>query len=230
MPCLPRLPTPWILLISGPWVYLTVGLLTPCSAHFPTDATLIGLPSCITRLWTRLSNSLDNRLPNSPGHPPGNKRDYNTKTGWHTLPLERDFVLPMGWNLPLGRAAPSSAHPIQPIFSAPALLSPQLPSAASSPPGSLLRIFQGSAEISLSERWLPWPPPLHLVQLLSCVRLCDPMGCSTPSLSIPELAQTPVHRVGDAIQQSHPLLSPSPPTFNLSQHQGLFKWVSSSYL
>ena len=44
-----------------------------------------------------------------------------------------------------------------------------------------------------------------------------------------ELTQTHVYQVGDAIQPSHPLLSPSPPTFNLSQHQGLFQWVSSSY-
>ena len=46
---------------------------------------------------------------------------------------------------------------------------------------------------------------------------------------LPELAQTQVHQVGNAIQPSHPLSSPSPPTFNLSQHQGLFKWVSSSH-
>ena len=46
---------------------------------------------------------------------------------------------------------------------------------------------------------------------------------------LPELAQTHLHRVGDATQSSHPLLSPSPPAFNLSQHQGLFKWVSSSH-
>ena len=61
--------------------------------------------------------------------------------------------------------------------------------------------------------------------------LCNPMDCSTPGLPVHqqflELTQTHVYRVGDAIQPSHPLLSPSPPTFNLSQHQGLFKWVSS---
>ena len=45
---------------------------------------------------------------------------------------------------------------------------------------------------------------------------------------LPELAQTHVHPVSDAIQLCHPLSSPSPPAFNLSQHQGLFKWVSSS--
>ena len=62
----------------------------------------------------------------------------------------------------------------------------------------------------------------------SCLTLCDPMDCSTPGLPVHhqlslELAQTHVHRVGDAIQQSHPLSSPSPPALNLSQHQGLFQ-------
>ena len=58
-----------------------------------------------------------------------------------------------------------------------------------------------------------------------------PMDCSTPGLPVhhqlPEFTQTHLHWVDDAIQPSHPLLSPSPPTFNLSQHQGLSKWVSS---
>jgi len=66
----------------------------------------------------------------------------------------------------------------------------------------------------------------------SCLTLCDPMDCSTPGLlefKLPEFKQTHVHWVGDAIQPSHPLSSPSPPTFNLSQHQGLFKWVSLSH-
>ena len=62
---------------------------------------------------------------------------------------------------------------------------------------------------------------------------CDPMDCSTPGFPVhhqlPELTQTHVHWVGDAIQPSHPLSSPSPPTFNWSQHQGLFQWVSSSH-
>ena len=64
----------------------------------------------------------------------------------------------------------------------------------------------------------------------SCLTLCNPMDCSTPGLpmhhQLPELTQTHVHWVGDTIQPSHPLLSPSA-AFNLSQHQGLFKWVSS---
>ena len=67
----------------------------------------------------------------------------------------------------------------------------------------------------------------------SCLTLGDPMDCSTPGLPVhhqlPEFTQTHVHQVGDAIQPSHPLSSPSPPAFNLSQHQGLFQWVSSSH-
>ena len=67
----------------------------------------------------------------------------------------------------------------------------------------------------------------------SCPTPCDPMDCSTPGLPVHhqllELAQTQVHGVGDAIQPSHPLSSPSPPTFNLSQRQGLFQGVSSSH-
>ena len=59
------------------------------------------------------------------------------------------------------------------------------------------------------------------------------LDCSTPGLPVrhqlPEFTQTHVHWGGDAIQPSHPLASPSPPTFNLSQHQGLFQWVSSSH-
>ena len=66
----------------------------------------------------------------------------------------------------------------------------------------------------------------------SCPALCDPMDCSTPGFPVhqqlPELTQSLVHQVSDAIQPSHPLLSPSPLTFNLSQHQGLFRGVSSS--
>ena len=61
----------------------------------------------------------------------------------------------------------------------------------------------------------------------SCPTLCDPMDCSTPGLPVhhqlPELTQTHIHRVGDAIQPSHPLSSPSPLAFNLAQHQSLFQ-------
>ena len=61
----------------------------------------------------------------------------------------------------------------------------------------------------------------------SCLTLCNPMNCSMPGLPVhhqlPEFTQTHVHQVGDAIQPSHPLSSPSPPALNLSQHQGLFQ-------
>ena len=84
-----------------------------------------------------------------------------------------------------------------------------------------------------------WAPhPLNLsVQFSSvtqsCLTLCDPMDCSMPGFPVHyqllELTQTHVYRVGDAIQPSHHLLSPSPSAFNLSQHQDLFQWVSSSH-
>ena len=70
------------------------------------------------------------------------------------------------------------------------------------------------------------------VHSLSRVWLCDPIDCSTPGLPVhnqfPEFTPTHVHWVGDAIQPSHLLSSPSP-AFNLSQHQGLFQWASSSH-
>ena len=67
----------------------------------------------------------------------------------------------------------------------------------------------------------------------SCLTLCDPMDCSKPGFPVLhyllEFAQIHVHWVGDAIQPSHPLSSPYPPALNLSQHLGLFQWVSSSH-
>ena len=67
----------------------------------------------------------------------------------------------------------------------------------------------------------------------SCLTPCNPMDCNAPGFPVlhyvPEFAQTHVYWVGDAIQPSYPLSSPFPPAFNLSQHQGLFKWVSSSH-
>ena len=68
----------------------------------------------------------------------------------------------------------------------------------------------------------------------SCPTLCDPMDCSTPGFSVlhqlPELAQTHVHWVGDAIQPFHPLSSPFPPAFSLCQHQGSSISISESTL
>ena len=67
----------------------------------------------------------------------------------------------------------------------------------------------------------------------SCPTLCDPMNRSTPGLPVhpqlPEITQTHVHPVGDVIQPSHPLSSPSPPAPNPSQHQSLFQWLNSSH-
>ena len=77
----------------------------------------------------------------------------------------------------------------------------------------------------------------HSVQFSSvaqlCPTLCNPMNHSTPGLplhqQLPEFIQTHVHRVGDAIQPSHPLSSPSPLAPNASQHQSLFQWINSSH-
>ena len=67
----------------------------------------------------------------------------------------------------------------------------------------------------------------------SCSTLCNPMDYTTAGFPVlhqlPAPAQTHLHQVSDAIQPSHPLLSPSPPAFNLSQQQGLFQWVNSLY-
>ena len=79
--------------------------------------------------------------------------------------------------------------------------------------------------------------PNHSVQFGSvaqpCPTLCDPINRSTPALPVHhqllEPIQTHIHWDSDAIQPSHPLSSPFPPTFNLSQDQGLLKWVSSSH-
>ena len=64
-----------------------------------------------------------------------------------------------------------------------------------------------------------------------CLTLCSPMDCCMPGFFdphyLPEFVQTHVHWVGDAIQPSHLLLPPSSPALNLSQHQGVFQWVSS---
>ena len=67
----------------------------------------------------------------------------------------------------------------------------------------------------------------------SCLTLCDPMNCSMPGFPVhhhlPDFTQTHFHQVSDAIQPSHPLWSPSPPTPKPSQHQSLFQWVNSSH-
>ena len=80
---------------------------------------------------------------------------------------------------------------------------------------------------------ISWSCAFSSVQSLSRVRLCDSMNCCMPGFPVhhqlPELIQTHIHWVSDAIQPSHPLLSPSSPAFDLSQHQGFFQWVSFSH-
>ena len=99
---------------------------------------------------------------------------------------------------------------------------------------NLCQNFSGQARtFSLPLSPLEFSSELKSVQFSSvtqwCLTLCDPMDCGTPGLPVyhqlPEFTQTHVHWVSDIIQPPHPLLSPSPPTFNLSR--GLFQWVSS---
>ena len=86
-------------------------------------------------------------------------------------------------------------------------------------------------------KWKKFSALLSVIQFRSvaqsCPTLCDPINHSTPGLPVHqqllEFTQTHVHQVGDAIQTSHPLSSPSPPAHNPSQHQGLFQWVNSSH-
>ena len=96
--------------------------------------------------------------------------------------------------------------------------------------GQLEGRISGASEFIISSHMQHSVSSVNSVAQL-CLTLCSPVNCSTPGLSVhhqlPEFTQTPVHRVGDAIQPSHPLSSPSPPAPNLSQHQGLFQWVNS---
>ena len=94
----------------------------------------------------------------------------------------------------------------------------------------------GCQEYKVKTEWLGscWNSPVQFSWVTqSCPTLCDPMNHSTPGLPVHhqllEFTQTHAHRVGDTIQPSHPLSSPSPPTPNRSQHQSLFQWVSSSH-
>ena len=107
------------------------------------------------------------------------------------------------------------------------------------PLNPLLLLLGYKASLILARNWTQFYgevsfPVLSVSSVAQlCLALCDPMDCSTPGLPVHhqllEFTQTHVHWVSDAIKSSHPLSSPSPPTFNLSQHQGLSKWVSSLY-
>ena len=89
------------------------------------------------------------------------------------------------------------------------------------------------SSVQLLRTWYSVKVQFSSVRLLSHVRLCDPLDCSMPAFPVHhqllELAQTHIHQVSDDIQPCHPLSSPCPPAFSLSQHQGLFQWVSSSH-
>ena len=95
--------------------------------------------------------------------------------------------------------------------------------------------LQASSRILATAYYIPATCQVQFSSVAqSCLTLCDPMDCSMPGFPVhhqlPELTQTHVHHVGDAIQPSHPLSSPSPPTtFNPSQHQGLFQWLGFSH-
>ena len=98
------------------------------------------------------------------------------------------------------------------------------------PPGDLPNPEIEPRSLTLHVDSLPAEPQFSSVTQ-SCPTLCDPMNCSMPGIlvhhQLPEFTQTHVHWAGDAIQPYHPLSSPSLPAFYLSQHQGLFKWLSS---
>ena len=95
--------------------------------------------------------------------------------------------------------------------------------------------YQYQDESIIQFFWRNESPIVYSIQFSSvaqsCPTFCNPMVCSTPGLPVncqlQEFTQTLVHLISDAIKPSHPLSSPSPPAFNLSQHQGLFKWVNS---
>ena len=126
------------------------------------------------------------------------------------------------WDSPSNNTGVGCYALVQGIFPTQGSNPPSLPALAGS-------FFTTSATweviflISLSKYTLP----LSSVQSLNRVRLCDPMDYSTPGFPVhhqlPEPTQTHVHHVGDAIQPSHPLSSPSTTAFNLSQHQGFFQ-------
>ena len=108
-------------------------------------------------------------------------------------------------------------------------LTPSDPMNGSLPGPSIPGIFQARVlewvAIAFSTQYATGDQFTSITQ--SCLNLCDPMNHSTPGLPVhhqlPEPTQTHIHLVNDAIRLSHPLMSPSPPTFNIPQHQGLFQ-------
>ena len=100
--------------------------------------------------------------------------------------------------------------------------------------GTKLRVIEWWSYLSLNiKQWGRYDSVQFSLVAQSCPTHCDPMNHSMPGLPVhhqlPEFTQTHDHRVSDAIQPSHPLLSPSPPAPDPSQHQSLFQWVNSSH-
>ena len=92
--------------------------------------------------------------------------------------------------------------------------------------------FYHQAKVRGNALCLPHRPVQFSLAAQSCLTVCDSMDCSMPGFPVhhqlPELAQILDHQVGDVFQPSHPLSSPAPPAFSLSQNQGHFQWISSS--
>ena len=158
------------------------------------------------------------------------------RPAWHSVITSLSFNDIYNMCLVFAPQSPSVQHPSLTVKT---LASPPRDIQASTPPGAVaggpgLHTCRGGWPTCASPHGRQGTARLlekRSVQFSSVAQFCptlgNPMDCSTPGLRVhhqlPELAQTYVHRVGDAIQLSHSLSSPSPPVFNLSQHQGLFK-------
>ena len=164
------------------------------------------------------------------------KRDHKLVSEWVTSAFHT--VMSLG-----GGSAPYSCGILdKPNFSQPPFITWKMSYPSSSAASTSPTAFQGWLRMKWSDMWKALGSNRHTEHSLnvnywycdafvqfssiqSCLTLCNSMDCSAPDFPVhyqlPELAQIHVHQVGDAIQLSHLLLSPSPPALNLSQHQGL---------
>ena len=188
----------------------------------------------LTIPWENLGYCCSNhKLTSGFGHMawPRRRVDFSEAGYFHlSLCLAGSQAATSIWHLSHG--TPSLPHqPLRQEISARALLPLTRGQICLSPTG----LFNQHAQfINIPHlKWMDQNTCSFAVQLLSCVWLCNPMDLSTLGFPVhhqlPEFMQTHIHQIGNAIQPSHPLSSPSPPAFNLSQHQGLLQWVSSSY-
>ena len=166
-------------------------------------------PSCLRGWWLGTGRNVEE----------GQLVSSSAIPGWNSLFLGPSSRECLSYSSLSPILLPSNSPPYGPSYPGRSHLHPQLPFKRSD-----LMDWLGSSDLSSVQ---------FSSVAQSCLTLCDPMDHSTPGLPVhhqfPEFTQTHVHWVGDAIQPSHPLSSPSPPAFNLSQHQGLFQWVSSSH-